>query len=225
MASTQRPVLCRKITTMLQGRAFSIGDRLPGERRLAEIFKTSRNTIREALCNLESMGYLEIREKSGCYLKNKEGSLSWEMLRRRKSLEASRQLMDTLSIVVPGLVRNEALHLSINDMTKLESATAKLGEAIVKFDLTAISHVYISFFLSLAEISNNAYLILLMKELKQASQNLEHLGGGLSEVQIDALFAYHVELFNALKTGQSEQAGRLAESCMQAFRQLVLPDH
>ncbi|TIH15933.1 FadR family transcriptional regulator [Marinifilum sp. JC120] len=225
MASTQRPVLCRKITTMLQGRTFAVGDRLPGERRLAEMFKTSRNTIREALCNLESMGYLEIREKSGCYLKCKEGSLSWEMLRRRKDLEASRQLVETLSIVVPGLVRNEALRLSIKDMAKLESATAKLGEAIVKFDLTTISRVYISFFLSLAEISNNGYLILLLKELETASQSLEHGGMGLSEVQIDALFAYHVELFNALKNGQPEQAEKLAESCVQTFRQLVLPEN
>ncbi|WP_421899434.1 FadR/GntR family transcriptional regulator [Maridesulfovibrio sp.] len=224
MASTQRPILCQKITTMLQGKSFSIGDRLPGERRLAEMFNTSRNTVREALCNLESMGYLEIREKSGCYLKNKEGCISWEMLRKRKSIEASRQLVETLYLVVPGLVRTETLRLSPSDISELETVTSKLGEAIVNFDLSMISRVYISFFRSLAEVSNNGYLILLLKELELAAKNLEHAGTGLSEVQIDALFAYHVELFNALKTGQPEQAEKLAKYGLQTFSQMVLPD-
>lgn len=225
MASLQRPILCKKVTTMLQSKSFSIGDRLPGERRLAEMFNTSRNTIREVLCNLETMGYLEIREKSGCYLKNKDGSISWETLRNRMGLEANRQLIDTLSLFAPKLARDEASRLSPLDISKLEASISKLGEAIVNFDLPTVSHEYISFFLALAKVSNNDYLILLMKELAVASKNLKHVGTGLSEVQVDLLFAYHVELFNALKNGQPEQAESLAERCMQTFRQLALPDN
>jgi len=224
MASAQRPILCQKVTTMLQGNSFSIGDRLPGERRLAEMFNTSRNTIREVLCNLETMGYLEIREKSGCYLKSKDGRMSWEMLRKRKSLAANRQLIETLMFVAPRLAKAEASRLSPKDIKKLEAATAKLGEAIINFDLPTVSREYIAFFLTLAKVSGNDYLILLMKELAVASQNLTHAGTGLSEVQIDSLFAYHVELFNALKNGQPEQADKLAERCMETFYQLVLPE-
>lgn len=224
MASTQRPLLSQKITAMLQSSSFSIGERLPGERRLAEMFNTSRNTIREVLCNLETMGYLEIREKSGCYLKSKEGRISWEMLRRRKSLVANRQIVETLMFMAPKLARAEASRLSVNDIGKLETATSRLGEAIVNFDLPTVSREYIGFFLALAEVSGNDYLILLMKELAKASQNIEHGGTSLSEVQIHSLFAYHVELFNALKNGQPDQAETLAERCMQTFYQLILPE-
>lgn len=224
MASAQRPLLCQKITALLQSKSFSIGDRLPGERRLAEMFNSSRNTIREVLCNLETMGYIEIREKSGCYLKNKEGRISWEMLRKRRSLAAHRQVIETLMFVAPKLARAEASRLSANDIEKLEAATSRLGEAIVNFDLPMVSHEYISFLLELAEVSGNDYLILLMKELARASQNLEHGGTSLSEVQIDSLFAYHVELLNALKNGQPDQAEVLAERCMQTFYQLILPE-
>nr|WP_321255700.1 GntR family transcriptional regulator [uncultured Pseudodesulfovibrio sp.] len=225
MASAQRPILCQKVTAMLQGGSFSIGDRLPGERRLAEMFHTSRNTIREVLCNLETMGYLEIKEKSGCYLKSKQGRISWEMLRKRKSQTANHQLIETLMFVAPKLAKAEALRLSPANIASLEKATARLGEAIVNFDLSMVSRQYIAFFLALAEASKNDYLILLMNELSVASQNLEHVGTGLSEVQIDSLFAYHVELFNALKNGQPEQAESLAEQCMQTFHQLVLPEN
>lgn len=224
MASAQRPILCQKVTTMLKGNAFSIGDRLPGERRLAEIFNTSRNTIREVLCNLETMGYLEIREKSGCYLKSKDGRMSWERLRKRTSLTASRQLIETLICVIPELVHSQAQRLSTKDIEHLENATARLGQAIVNFNLETVSHEYIAFFLALAEASGNDYLILLLKELSIGSQRLEHAGIGLSEVQADSLFAYHVELFNALKNGHPEQAKSLAEHSLQAFHRLVLPE-
>ncbi|MCG8532369.1 MAG: GntR family transcriptional regulator [Desulfovibrionales bacterium] len=224
MASAKRPILCQKIVTMLQGNAFSIGDRLPGERRLAELFSTSRNSIREALCNLEAMGYIDIREKSGCYLRTKEGRLSWEMLRKRRSAPANRKVLETLMFLAPKLAREEATHLSAIDIQKLEAATAKLGRAIVNFDLPAVSREYIGFVLELAEVSGNDYIILLMKELAMASQNFAHSGTSFTEVQIDALFAYHVELFNALKNGEAKQAEMLAERCMQTFHKLVIPE-
>lgn len=132
---------------MLKGTSFSVGDRLPGERRLAEMFDTSRNTIREVLCNLETMGYVEIRQKSGCYLKSKDGRISWNQLRRRKSQIATRQILDTLTLVIPTLAREQASRLTTSDVVTLESATARLGEAIVNFDSTVFTRAYIAFFL------------------------------------------------------------------------------
>ena len=153
MASAQRPILCRRVADMLKGAAFSVGDRLPGERRLAEMFDTSRNTIREVLCNLETMGYVEIRQKSGCYLQSKEGRISWDQLRRRRSQTAARHILDTLAALVPGLVRQQAERLSPVAVAELEGATARLGEAIVKVDIASFSRVYIGFFLALARAS------------------------------------------------------------------------
>lgn len=219
----QRPILCRKVVAMLKGGAFAVGDRLPGERRLAEMFDTSRNTMREALCNLESMGYLEIRKKSGCYLKSKEGRLNWEMLRSRKSTAAFRQVVDTLALLAPGLARSQASRLTPRDIARLEEATAAIGQAIVNADLQTISGRYLDFYLALAEIAANDYLILLMKELTMISVNLNCSDGGLAEVQVDELFAFHVELFNALKNGQADKVEPLAGKCMQIFRRLVLP--
>mgnify|MGYP000557278228 CR=1 FL=1 len=224
MTYTQRPRLCRKITAMFKQGSFAIGDRLPGERRLAAMFDTSRNTIREVLCNLEAMGYVEIRQKSGCYLKSKEGRVNWEMLRNRHSPAATRQLLETLSFVAPKLARTESVRVTIADIDKLESSTAKLGKSIVNFDIAAISREYVFFFLILAEVSTNDYLILLLKELLAAAETLEHSGTGLSEVQADSLFAYHVELFNALKAGHCGEAEKLAEQSIQAFSKLVLPE-
>ena len=49
-------------------RECKVGDKLPGENRLAERFGTSRSTIREVMKGLEMMGIVQIRHGSGTYV-------------------------------------------------------------------------------------------------------------------------------------------------------------
>src|SRR5438093_996916 len=45
------------------------GDRLPPERELAELFKASRNSVRDAIRVLEQMGLIESRQGDGTYVR------------------------------------------------------------------------------------------------------------------------------------------------------------
>lgn len=49
---------------------YPAGTRLPGERELAEEFKVSRPTIREAMIALEIRGFVDARHGSGLYVKD-----------------------------------------------------------------------------------------------------------------------------------------------------------
>jgi len=53
--------LCRKIAN----KEYKSGEKLPTERELAEQFKTTRHSIREALKRLEALGLVKIRQGSG----------------------------------------------------------------------------------------------------------------------------------------------------------------
>lgn len=72
------------------------GDRLSPERELGEEFGVSRPTIREALIALEIMGYVEVRGRSGIYVKGEiSGSAEldpgvgpFEVLEARKMIES-----------------------------------------------------------------------------------------------------------------------------------------
>lgn len=50
---------------------YSIGDLLPSEKELAELYDVSRNTLRKALKALEEEGLIERRHGSGTWIRNK----------------------------------------------------------------------------------------------------------------------------------------------------------
>lgn len=60
-----------KIKEMIKSGRLKSGDRLPTERDLAEAFKVSRPSVREALRALESQGFLKSRQGDGTYVSQK----------------------------------------------------------------------------------------------------------------------------------------------------------
>ncbi len=59
-----------KIKDMIEKGRFKSGDQLPVERELAEVFRVSRSSVREALRSLESQGFIESRQGNGTYIAN-----------------------------------------------------------------------------------------------------------------------------------------------------------
>jgi GntR family transcriptional regulator, transcriptional repressor for pyruvate dehydrogenase complex len=59
------------IVKMINGEGLVIGDRLPSESRLAEIFGMSRTIVREALVRLASDGITEARRGAGSFVKSR----------------------------------------------------------------------------------------------------------------------------------------------------------
>ena len=60
------------ITEGIEAGRWSVGTRLPGERDLAEEYKVSRPTIREAMIALEMKGWIEARHGSGLYVTKRD---------------------------------------------------------------------------------------------------------------------------------------------------------
>jgi GntR family transcriptional repressor for pyruvate dehydrogenase complex len=58
-----------QIQTLILGNEYKPGDRLPSERTLAEHFRISRHSLREALRILDVMGLIEIKVGDGIYVK------------------------------------------------------------------------------------------------------------------------------------------------------------
>lgn len=58
-----------RLRELVRTRNFEIGSRLPSERVIAAQLGVSRNSVREAVIGLRSLGIVEVRRGSGTYLK------------------------------------------------------------------------------------------------------------------------------------------------------------
>lgn len=69
----QRPRLYEQVVVQLRehiaAEGLRSGDRLPAERRLAELLGVSRTSVRQAVLALESRGVVEVRHGSGTFLR------------------------------------------------------------------------------------------------------------------------------------------------------------
>lgn len=61
--------VAQQLQNLITTGEWAVGDRLPGERALAERFHVSRVVIREAMRHLETMGVIEVRQGSGTYVR------------------------------------------------------------------------------------------------------------------------------------------------------------
>ncbi|TGR36144.1 FadR family transcriptional regulator, partial [Mesorhizobium sp. M1C.F.Ca.ET.195.01.1.1] len=58
----------RQILDLIRNQALSVGDVLPTERELGELFGASRNTIREALRTIRTYGLIDPKPRVGAVL-------------------------------------------------------------------------------------------------------------------------------------------------------------
>jgi GntR family transcriptional repressor for pyruvate dehydrogenase complex len=101
--------IVRQIRALIADGQLKSGDRLPPERDLAERFKVSRTSVREAMRALESRGLVEIRPGEGAFV-------------RRVSVEA---LVEPLAAVI--LAHRESLADLYEARRLLEPPIAALG--------------------------------------------------------------------------------------------------
>lgn len=55
-------LIADQIKSLILNRELKVGDKLPPERELAELYNVSRTSVREGLKALEAIGVLEIRQ-------------------------------------------------------------------------------------------------------------------------------------------------------------------
>lgn len=151
---------------------FSVGDRLPPERNIAERLGVSRAVVREALIMLELMELVEVRKGSGIYLikqptKNLlnnelESSLDkddvgpFEMMQARQLLESH-------------VAEFAATQATKKDIMKMRDALE-----LEKQNIDVLDHNHAAdklFHLAIAEATQNSVLVDLVENLWQRREN------------------------------------------------------
>lgn len=206
------PTTCtERILDLVANLRLEKGDRLPGERDLAQQLAASRNTVREALITLAARGQIEIRKRSGCYLISGQTPLPWHKL--HADAEAT---IDALRAVGPHLAARTAKHCQAEHIRQLEAATARLGQHLVDRNATELANDYVSFFGVLASLAGNPYLDMLMKEIVAARSQLT-AATSLDKAKAGSFFELHISLLQAIQAHDARRAQVLAAHGLDAF--------
>lgn len=162
-------VVRRQIELLILRGILRPGERLPGERELAERMGVSRPSLREALSELQQAGLITTRAGSGIYVAEVLGSAFSEPLVR---LFASHDeaLFDYISFRrdLEGLAAERAARLgSDTDLAVIDAVFHRMEAAHAKRDPSDEARLDADFHLAIIEASHNVVMVHMMRSMFQ----------------------------------------------------------
>jgi GntR family transcriptional repressor for pyruvate dehydrogenase complex len=133
------------------------GDRLPNEGELAHHFAVGRNSIREAIRQLELLGIVEVRQGDGTFVRQLDGTTMAEPFRVMLALSdrSARAVFDFRRILEPGIAALAAEHASSEDARLMEEALRRKVALQRTDDAPAVLEQDLDFHLLLARATGN----------------------------------------------------------------------
>ncbi|MCX8282389.1 FadR/GntR family transcriptional regulator [Phyllobacterium sp. 0TCS1.6C] len=114
-----------QIRQRIEGGAFSVGERLPGERELAEELSVSRPTVREALIALEVEGLIHIRMGSGIYVARQTRDRPLSL--HSEELEGPFELLRARTLIECAIVEEAALAITPAHVAAMDDVLTRMA--------------------------------------------------------------------------------------------------
>jgi DNA-binding FadR family transcriptional regulator len=190
-------------------------ERLPSERVMAERFRVSRGTIREALLQLGRENLVDIRAGSGTYVTYTPAFDSSQAIENARPLE----LIDARFALEPHICRLAVLHARHSDFDRMELLLEKMEASVA--DSTAFSEADTAFHSALVESTENNLLVWIIGQIKSVrGQNewrrMRQLT--LDSVTISTYNTQHREILNAIRAREPELAAGLMKEHLETAR-------
>jgi len=190
-------------------------ERLPPSRQLAETFGVARNTLRDALYQLEKEGLLETRPGSGTYITAKEDQGVPDAVTEATPLE----LIDARFALEPHICRLCVLHGRREDFERLDQLCQRMEGAIR--DPLAFAEADTAFHKALAAATRNTLLIWLIQQINQVRSldewlRMRHIT--LDDSIINQYNVQHREILNALRSREPERAAAKMKEHLETAR-------
>jgi len=195
----------KQVETLIIAERLSVGDAIPSERRLAELFGVSRSVVREAMRALERAGLVEIKPGRGAYVKglspesvSKPLSLLIQM--RRGSIQDCLEFRRYLEPPMASLAAARRSRADIQAMYTAQQGMDEImdrPEQFIEYDL--------AFHSALAGATGNPVFLLVLDPIigliQQMRQQTMHLSGAFASDQND-----HHQILERVKEGDAAGA-------------------
>lgn len=187
------------------------GDRLPSERNLLAQFGVSRQTLRESLRALESMGLIEIQKGAGGgpVVQKVDMEVTREAIANFLYFQriSIKDLSEVRKLIEPYLVRITAPKLEPEDIHYLDSLNQACKDTLARGEEIIGGEHEIDFHIHLARKSGNPVLMMILDFVNKLLVELKLDCRPGPEFSRDVIAA-HDRILDALKSGDGDLAAQ-----------------
>lgn len=194
---------------------FKRFERLPASRQMAESFGVARNTLRDALYQLEREGLLETRAGSGTYVRAIGTMEAPNAVKEASPLE----LIDARFALEPHICRLCVLHGRREDIETLDVLCQQMEDAVE--DPSRFSEADTAFHRTLAASTRNSLLMWLISQINTVRSldewtRMRHVT--LDQKIIASYNMQHREILNAIRAREPERAAAKMKEHLETAR-------
>jgi GntR family transcriptional repressor for pyruvate dehydrogenase complex len=141
----------------MAGGALKPGDRLPAESQLAQQFGVGRNSVREAIRQLEMVGIVEVLQGEGTFVRSPDAGRVAEPFRLVLELSghSTRQVLEFRRALEPGIAALAAEKATPDQVARLAALLEQKVEMQRSHRAQAVLETDLDFHLALAAAANN----------------------------------------------------------------------
>jgi GntR family transcriptional repressor for pyruvate dehydrogenase complex len=126
--------IVEQIHALIREGRWAPGDQIPPERELAERFRVSRTSVREALRALELQGVIESKQGGGTFVRTADTEalippLAAAILRGQREMA---EVLEVRGLIEPGIARLAAARASAEHVAELEGLLQRQRECIAE---------------------------------------------------------------------------------------------
>lgn len=144
-----------RVRALVANGTYKVGDRLPPEAELCELFDVGRSTIREAMRVLANRGLVDVRHGEGTFVASRALRRSFE---ERLGHAALRDIYEARNFIELPLAELAAERRSARDVAAMRAALKKRARAVELGDVAEYGEHDFAFHLAVAKACKNEAL-------------------------------------------------------------------
>lgn len=181
-------MIVRTIQKMIQRGKFKPGQRLPGQRELAEHLNVSRASLREALSTLEALDLVRTSAGRGTYIHDREQSQSEPILDWRFSSQyALQEVYEFRYFTETAAARLAAVQIEDREIAKLKEHHARMARALEDGDVMVSTSYDYEFHRFIMLCSRNRLFLELYDKFQKVFHETQMLPYARDERLVDAV--------------------------------------
>ncbi len=211
-----------QIKQLILSKNFMTGQRLPSEREFANKLKVSRIVIREAFRSLENAGLIEIKtgKKGGAFITDNLHlplrNSFFDLLNHKRI--GPYHILETRKAIEAGIIKLVVKRIKKRDIKLLESINKKL--TLESQSGQRIREINAQFHITLAEISGNPLLKIIIKSVFEILNHLLH-DSTRTKNFIKHTYEKHLNIIDALKKKDIESCEKAIFKDIEHMRKLI----